>query len=199
MTAPVVLDSRPVTDAVQWITEAQPARPPRPARPQGRRRVAEEPWLDSAPFRAHVVHLMSASGLSVRELAALSRVSVRLIRRLIRGRDGRPVRRIDPLSAHRLFGVTLLEARLVRSRLVPAGCARATVLILRERGRSVGSLARLTGLSSGDLGRLADGSLATVCQIVELRLTAALIELDGSVDQVTDSAAIATSGMSDAA
>jgi hypothetical protein len=142
---------------------------------------------------------MSASGLSARELAALSRVSVRMIRRLVDGRDGRPVRRIDPLSARRLFGVTTLEARLVRSRLVPAGCARATVLILRERGRSVASLVRLTGLSSADLAGLTEGSLATVRQIVELRLTAALIELDGSLDPMADRDSIATAGLADAA
>jgi len=114
MTVAVVLDSRSPTGAVGWNAAAR----------RGRRgREAEEPWLDSAPFRAHVVHVMSASGLSARELAALSRVSVRLIRRLVHGRDGRPVRRIDPLSARRLFGVTALDATLVRSRVVPAGSA----------------------------------------------------------------------------
>jgi hypothetical protein len=190
MTVAVVLDSRSPTGAVGWNAAAS----------RGRRgREAEEPWLDSAPFRAHVVHVMSASGLSARELAALSHVSVRLIRRLVHGRDGRPVRRIDPLSARRLFGVTALDATLVRSRVVPAGCARATVLLLLTRGRSVGSLARLTGLTSVDLSRLVDGNLTTVCQIVELRLTAALIELDGSADRVADSAELAMTGLADAA
>ncbi len=154
------------------------------ALPAPRYRKGYGRWPDSAPFRAHVMHLMAASGLSAQELAALTRVSVRLIRRLIGGRDGRPMRRIDPLSAHRLIAVTTLDASLVRSRVVPAGRARATTLLLQEGGRHVSSLARLTGLSSTDVLRLADGTLSMVPQLVDLRLGAALIDSTGPVDRV---------------
>ncbi len=189
MTAAVVLDSLPARSAVGWNPDTRSA---------CEHRRADETWLDAAPFRAHVGHLMSASGLSAREVAALTRVSVRLIRRLVGGREGRPVRRIDPLSARRLYGVTLLDATMVRSQVVPAGPARATVLILTDRGRSTSSLGRLTGLTPADILRLADGSLTTVCQIVELRLSAALIELDGTAEAV-ESITASRSDLADAA
>lgn len=135
-------------------------------------------WLDSAPFRAHVVHLMSTSGLTTRELAALTRVSARLVSRLVVGRSGRPMRRIDPDSAGRLLAVTALDADLVRTRQVPAEFTRALLLTLHSRGRSVPSLARLTGLTTVDVNGLAAGRSAQCPQMVELRLIAALAESD---------------------
>lgn len=135
-------------------------------------------WPEAAPFRAHVVHVLSSSGLSTREFAALSRVSVRLIRRLISGREGRPMRRIDPLSAHRLLAVTALDASLVRARRVPASGARAHALILRQQGRSLTSLARLTGLGPAQLALLLDDRLSLVPQLCELRLAAAVTDLE---------------------
>lgn len=139
---------------------------------------AADRWLDSAPFRAHVAHVMATSGLTTREIAALTHVPVGVIRRLLQGRAGRPVRRIDPVSARRLYAVTPLDASLARSRLVAAGPARAQVLILTDLGRTVGWLARVTGLAAADVRRLAAGELASCPQIVELRLTAAVVELD---------------------
>ena len=135
-------------------------------------------WLDPSPFRAHVIHLMATSGLTARELAALARVSARLVGRLVGGRDGRPMRRIDPLSAGRLLAVSGLDADLARSRQVPAEHTRALLLTLYSRGRSVASLARLTGLSAGEIGLLAAGRTALCFQIVEIRLLAALADSD---------------------
>jgi hypothetical protein len=129
---------------------------------------------------------MATSGLTTREIAALTQVPVGVIRRLLQGRAGRPTRRIDPVSARRLYAVTPLDASLARSRLVAAGPARAQVLVLTDLGRSVGWLARITGMPAADIGRLAAGELADCPQIVELRLTAALAELDVCSARETD-------------
>jgi hypothetical protein len=145
----------------------------------GPNRRAEDSWLDSAPFRAHVRHLMATSGLTIGELAALTDVSARLLRRLLHGRAGRPARRIDPISAGRLFSVTPLHASLARSHRVPGKRARANALLLLHRGRTAAALAQLTGLSTTDVVRLAAGDLDPCPQIVDLRLTAALREFDG--------------------
>lgn len=149
---------------------------------------AADGWLDSAPFRAHVLHLMSTSGLTMHELAALTQVSAGVIRRLLHGRAGRVSRRIDALSARRLFAVTPLEASLVRSQQVAAGRARARLLILMDLGRTPASLARLTGLAVADVTRLAAGRLTTCAQLVELRLSAALAELDATGAEADDAA-----------
>ncbi len=63
-------------------------------------------WVDAAPFRAWLEHLMSAGGLSSAEVAALAGVSARATRALLTGRRGRPVRRICRLTAMRLLSVT---------------------------------------------------------------------------------------------
>jgi hypothetical protein len=138
-------------------------------------------WLDPAPFRSHVIHLMTTSGLTERELAALCRVSARLVRRLVVGRAGRPMRRIDPLSAGRLLAVSALEAGVVRTRQVPADNSRALLLTLFGRGRSAASLSRITGLAGGEVGELAAGRTELCPQLVELRLLAALAESDAAV------------------
>ena len=145
-------------------------------------------WLDPAPFRSHVIHLMTTSGLTERELAALCRVSARLVRRLVVGRAGRPMRRIDPLSAGRLLAVSALEASVVRVRQVSADNSRALLLTLYSRGRSALSLARITGLSTTEVGRLAAGRVELCPQLVELRLLAALAESDARVAALDDPA-----------
>ncbi len=161
----------------------------------------ETGWLDPAPFRAHVIHLTASSGLTPRELAALARVSVRLIQRLVNGRDGRPMRRIDPISAGRLLALTPLEAGLVRSRLVPAERSRSVLLTLRSRGRSVASLARLTGTTATEVEGLAAGRLPRCAQLVELRLIAALAESDARMAARPAAGEIAAvrAGLADAA
>jgi hypothetical protein len=129
---------------------------------------------------------MSSSGLTVHEIAALTQVSVGVLRRLLHGRAGRPSRRIDPLSASRLFAVTPLDASLARSQQVAAGRARARLLILMDLGRTPAVIAQLTGLAPADVSRLAAGRLTTCPQLVELRLTAALAGLDVTVPDADD-------------
>ncbi len=63
-------------------------------------------WVDAAPFRAWVAHLMSAGALSAAEVADLAGVSPRVTTQLLTGRRGRPVRRICRLTAMRLLTVT---------------------------------------------------------------------------------------------
>lgn len=88
------------------------------------------------------------------------------------------MRRIDPFSAGRLLAVSGLDADLAHTRQVPAERTRALLLTLHSRGRSVASLARLTGLGAGEVGLLAAGRSAHCYQIVEIRLLAALADSD---------------------
>lgn len=70
-------------------------------------------WVPAAPFRAHLHHLRLATGLPWEVLAAAAGVSPTLVRHLLFGNNGRFARRISPLTARRLAGLT--PARLPRS------------------------------------------------------------------------------------
>lgn len=62
-------------------------------------------WVEAAPFRAHLRHLMDATGQPWQVVAEVARISLPDAHRLLHGRRGRPVRRISPQTASRLFWV----------------------------------------------------------------------------------------------
>lgn len=63
-------------------------------------------WVLAAPFRAQLRHLHAATGLSWESLARAAGVSPALVRHLVFGNNGRYPRRISPLTARRLIGLT---------------------------------------------------------------------------------------------
>ncbi len=76
-------------------------------------------WVEAAPFRAYLRHLIDSSGLPWQEVAAVARISVPDARRLLTGRHGKTARRISPETARRLFWidqVKLSRAATARSR-----------------------------------------------------------------------------------
>lgn len=60
-------------------------------------------WVEAAPFRAHLRHLIDTTGQPLPVVAEMARISLPDARRLLHGRRGRPVRRISPQTASRLF------------------------------------------------------------------------------------------------
>ncbi|MGO1972916.1 MAG: hypothetical protein ACTH2Q_08140 [Propionibacteriaceae bacterium] len=62
-------------------------------------------WVEAAPFRAHLHHLMDTTGQTWQVVAEVARISLPDAHRLLHGRRGRPVRRISPQTASRLFWV----------------------------------------------------------------------------------------------
>jgi hypothetical protein len=70
-----------------------------------------ESWVEAAPFRAHLSHLVATSGLSPTGVALLAGVSPRFAHHLLNGRGGRLLRRISPDSARKLLRVTPADAR----------------------------------------------------------------------------------------
>ncbi len=67
---------------------------------------AQHDWVLAAPFRAHLHHLRSATGLPWEVLAWAAGVSPTLVRHLVLGNNGRFARRISPLTARRLAELT---------------------------------------------------------------------------------------------
>jgi hypothetical protein len=63
-------------------------------------------WIEAAPFRAHVAHVMAAGRLSPESVAAMAGVAPRVIARLLEDGPGPPV-----LAIRADLGRRLLEIR----------------------------------------------------------------------------------------
>jgi plasmid maintenance system antidote protein VapI len=154
-----------------------PVTPPtstsRPARrtPQG----AATWWVDAAPFRAHVAHLMAAAELTTGTLALLTGVQPRAIARLMAGRDnGRPVGKISPAMARQLLQVRNSDVRALRCRSVPADAVTLQLRRLLRAGWSESRLAAALGVDRRSLSALLDGSARGCTALVALRAAAAV-------------------------
>src|SRR5918995_1281358 len=100
-------------------------------------------WVDAAPFRAHVAHLMAAAELNIGTLALLTGVQPKALARLMAGRDsGLPVvRKISQEMASQLLQVRGSDARGLRCRWVAAEAVTRRLRILQQAGWSESRLA----------------------------------------------------------
>ena len=129
-------------------------------------------WVDAHPFRVHLWHLMSTAALTSDDIATVAGVPARLAHHLAHGRGGRPLRRISPDAAGRLFVLTPQHLAFLDRLAVPAAPARLQLRRLRSAGWDDVVIARRVGGSAADLDRLAT-SESTCSQLLTLRLTAA--------------------------
>jgi lambda repressor-like predicted transcriptional regulator len=131
------------------------------------------PWVESAPFRAHVKHLMAETGVAWRTLAVLADVPPQSVEHLLRGRSGRPVPRLHPLIADRLFHLTHSAVSDAAARQVHAGRTQALLGCLSERGWMIREIARRTQLPETGLAALAAGQQPACSQLVAATVKAA--------------------------
>ena len=73
-------------------------------------------WVEAAPFRAQLHHLMGSTGLTAAEVAGAAGISARLAAHLAYGRNGRALRRVSPETARRLMALSVTQLRRQRSR-----------------------------------------------------------------------------------
>jgi len=71
-------------------------------------------WVEAAPFRALLRHLMAVGAMTSDEIAASAGIPARLADRLLNGRNGRPLLRICPVTAARLLLVSEWSLRAAR-------------------------------------------------------------------------------------
>lgn len=131
--------------------------------------VISDSWVDAAPFRAQLRHLMGASGLSSAEVAVLAGISPGLAHRLLHGRGGRALRRVNPETARKLLRVTPGDARAIKRRLVPAELCRQHLRRLQAADWGRADLALLLGVTPDELAGLLDGRREFCRQYVALR------------------------------
>ena len=146
----------------------------------GSRVRAHEGWVDSAPFRAHLRHLMAVGSLNAPEVAVVLGLSTSAVRHLLEGRAGRVPRRISPQTARRLLHVRAAHVRSLRWCLTPTTGARASWRRLRASGWSASDIASAVGFG---LDELAAVEHSTHCnRLLAVRLIGLARVLPGTLD-----------------
>jgi hypothetical protein len=144
------------------------------------RRRGDGGWVDAAPFRAHLKHLMAVGRLEVPEVAVVLGLSTRAVQHLLEGRSGRTVRRISPQTARRLLVVRADDVRGLRWCLTPSAAARTSWHRLRESGWSAEEVASVVGFGLDELRGLEH---ATHCnRLLAVRLVGLARVLPGTLD-----------------
>jgi hypothetical protein len=77
-------------------------------------------WVDAAPFRAQLHHLMGSSALTAAEVAAAAGISARLAEHLAYGRNGRALRRVSRDTGQRLMALSVPQLRQRRRQRLTA-------------------------------------------------------------------------------
>lgn len=111
-------------------------------------------WINAAPFRAHLRHLMSTSGLPWQVIAELADVPPQSVRLLLSGRGGRPIRRIPTELGRRLYALTTGGVQAARYRQVSSAEALAQLQWLLANGRTISELSRRLNLPASTLRNL---------------------------------------------
>lgn len=149
--------------------------------------AAAAEWVEAGPFRAHLRHLMEVGGLSATEVAVLAGVPPRMALSLVRGRGGRPVRRISSENARALLRVAATDVRALRTRQVPAAESRRRLLrLLAARGGGSMALAQELRVAASSLSELAQPSSTWCSALLALRLLTASRTAAGAVEAPLD-------------
>ena len=147
---------------------------------QAPRRRRDGSWVDAAPFRAHLKHLMAVGRLEVPEVAVVLGLSTRAVQHLLEGRGGRAVRRISPQTARRLLVVRADDVRGLRWCLTPSTAALASWHRLRASGWSAGEVASRVGFRLDELRALEHGRHCN--RLLAVRLVGLARVLPGTLD-----------------
>ena len=136
-----------------------------PTDPRQCRCADQAAWVLAAPFRAHVRRLITGTGLPWRTIAVLAAVPSPALRRLLHGRGGRPIVRLHPHIAARLYLLTADEIAGAASRLRACRGTRMVLQLLLDRGWGLVDLAHRSGLPIGELEAIVDGRLECCSQL----------------------------------
>lgn len=126
-------------------------------------------WVEAAPFRAHLIWLIEATGIDRHTIAELTGVPTRLVGRLL-GPRGRALRRLPPHFARQLLLLTPRSITTCRSNRVPAERVRRVLLVLSQRGYPDTESSLLTGLEPTRLRRFRRGQVDRIDEYTEARV-----------------------------
>ena len=135
-------------------------------------------WVDAAPFRAQLHHLMGSTALTAAEVAAAAGISSRLAAHLAYGRNGRRLRRVSTETGRRLMALSVPQLRRLRWQSERAGRARDQLERLRRAGWDDWAIAARVGSTTAELAEVAAGA-PTCSRLLAVRLVAAGAEVVG--------------------
>lgn len=130
-------------------------------------------WVLATPFRAHLRHLGRTTGVPWRALALAAGVEPTLVRALLHGRGGRPLKRLHPEAARRLLELTPRSVEALRHRRVVAGEVPRRLRELRAAGVGTEELADWLQVPRSEVLALLEGPPGCCTQLTAL-LTEAL-------------------------
>lgn len=128
-------------------------------------------WIEAAPFRAHLRHLISASGVPWRVIATVADIPPSVLQRLLTGRNGRPIRRINPDLARQLLSVSVADLHESRYRPVNAAPVARKLKNLVAAGWTPSDLSSVLGLSQVDL-RSVLGGMGECTELIAIQVNA---------------------------
>lgn len=131
-------------------------------------------WVTAAPFRAHLRHLLNETGLPWRVVAGEAGLPDRVVRNLLHGREGRPLRRIAPHYARRLLRLEAHQLSNALRELVPASAAHAAAHRLLGSAWSAADIAVTAEVTIPEADALLLGRLDRVPRRVQVLLDAAV-------------------------
>lgn len=131
-------------------------------------------WVATAPFRAHLRQLLAETGLPWRVVASEAGVPDRVIRGLLHGRAGRPLRRIAPHYARRLLRMDATSLSEALRELIEATAAHAAAHLLLGSGWPVARIAAVAELTDAEAEALLLGRMDRVPRRVQVLLSAAV-------------------------
>lgn len=130
-------------------------------------------WVTAAPFRAYLRQLLNETGLPWRVLAGEVGIPDRIVGGLLRGRGGRPLRRIPPHYARRLLGVDAETLCDGLRELVPAMASHAAAHRLFGSGWSAARIAAAAGSTAAETEALLLGRTSRVPRRMQAMLEGA--------------------------
>jgi hypothetical protein len=137
--------------------------------------TASHAWVAAAPFAAHLRLLLSLPDVSLEVVALLAGVAPRVIRRILTGDGQRPLRRLSPDTASRLYAITPELLHRCHERRVPASATAATMRQLSAAGWSVSDWSRVLGLRQAAVAELMSGRTCTCTYWTALQVRAAAV------------------------
>ena len=145
--------------------------------------VPGHPWVDAAPFRALLRHLMTTGQVDAADLAALAGVSRSLVEHLVYGRRGSRVRRISPVTALALVQLDTPRVRRLRKVQVPASLARERLARLERAGWSEEDIRWAVGAGPAEFASIRlMGGRCTELTLLRLRALCRDLDADDELD-----------------
>lgn len=129
-------------------------------------------WVDAAPFRTHLQHLLGVSRLPWRVLAVAADVPDRMVQRLL-FESHRSLRRIRHIDARHLMELTPQRLTQMDRSAVPAALARRQSLALLAAGADRLEVATFLGCTPQALRHLTDGRTRWCSAMLTARAEAA--------------------------